>query len=374
MNDKKGFCLPSQDIRKAIKTGKIKAKLVEDNIQTNSLDLTLGDCCYWIADTLATELRANVSEPVEQAIQHIPKERRKKFDIKNGFVLRTGHNYLIPLNESLKLEKDEYAKMSPKSSIGRTFTDVRGFAEGNPCSDLIHPRFMNGEHKRLWILVRPLRFDVKIQTNLSLNQLRIFKGINSKVTRGELLKQKLVLNEDEIPHKEAFLTEDGLIAHLNLTSWDNSRKLSKLIVEPGDALILFTKEYLNFPKRMSGEMKAYSLTNVRGPLHFAGFFDNRFRGSGVMEFISEEDGTVVLSDEAPIAEFDYYWTRDVPDKLYGDESSNSNYFEQKGPKMAKYFKPVDTKGLIALRAVKTPSTLDLTQTGNQELKNFFEIL
>lgn len=374
MTTNRGYCLPSQDIRKYIKKGKIKADFDESNIQTNSLDLTLASSCYWIADSIATELRANISVPVEQALKGIRHANKRRFSIKDGFVLRRGHNYLIPLRESLRLDSDEYAKMSTKSSIGRTFTDVRGFAENSPCSDLIHPRFMNGEQKRLWVLVRPLKFDIRICPGLSLNQLRIFKGVGAKASRDELEQERLLLNEDDVPYKKPFLTEDGLIVHLNLTSWDKTKKIDKLIVKPGDALILFTAEYMNIPRKLSSEMKAYSLTNVRGPLHFAGFFDNGFKGSGVMEFISEERGNIVLSDKAPIAEFDYYWTREEPDKVYGDENSGSNYFDQKGPKMAKFFKPVDTKGLVALRARKTPLVLDLTQKGNQNLEDFFEIL
>ena len=374
----RGYCLPSQDIRTYVEEDRIKAVFSEDRIQTNSLDLTLSDTCYWIADKLATQLRANVNIPVEKAIKDLDYSKKKKFDISDGLVLKKGHNYLIPLNESIRLEDDEYAVMSPKSSIGRTFTDVRGFAEGNPCSDIIHPRFMDGSHKRIWILVSPLKFDVKVEENLSMNQLRIFKGVGAKTNRRELENKcddsPVVLNEDGERYDNPFFTEDGLIVHLSLESWDGSNKKENLIVEPKEAYILFTDEVVNVPKDLSGELKPYSLTNVRGPLHFAGFFDNGFRGSGVLEFISEERGKVALNDQTPIAEFDFYKTRDVPDKIYGDEKSGSNYQGQKGPKMAKFFEPIDTKGLVALKAKKTPLTLDLTSKHNHDIRNFFQLI
>ena len=375
-----GYCLPSQDIREYIKQKKILTNYdaeVENRIQTNSFEPIIDDYCYWIDDEIATFLRSNTNQPIEKTLNSIPRDKKRKFDIKNGFTLNTGHSYLIPLKEQIKLDEDEYVKISPKSSIGRTFLDVRCFAERNPCSDIVHPRFSGKEYTRLWLLVHPQKFSVIITPGLAFNQIRFFKGVGARLSRKELLKEfkksPFLLDRQSKPY-DAFITEDGVVVHVCLESRNRRNKLETLKIEPGDAILLFTDEIFNLPKGINAEMRAYSLTNIRGPLHFAGFFDNGFKGDGVIELLSEERGTFCLSHQSPIAEFDFYRTRTNPDKVYGDAKSKSNYFGQQGPKMPKYFKQIDTSDLIALRAKKTPIPIDLSKKNFYEVDEFFEII
>ncbi|MFT4311186.1 MAG: 2'-deoxycytidine 5'-triphosphate deaminase domain-containing protein [Candidatus Woesearchaeota archaeon] len=375
-----GYCLPSQDIRDYIKQKKILTDYdqeVESRIQTNSFEPVIEDCCYWIDDEIATFLRSNINQPIEKTLKEIPRHKRKKFDIKEGLTLMTGHSYLVPLKEQIKLDDDEYVKMSPKSSIGRTFLDVRCFAERNPCSDIAHPRFSGGDYSRLWLLIHPQKFNVVIKPGLTFNQIRFFKGVGARLSRKELLdafkKRPFLVDRNQKPY-DAFITEDGVVVHLCLESRNKRNKLETLKIEPGDAILLFMDEVFNLPDGINAEMRAYSLTNIRGPLHFAGFFDNGFKGDGVIELLSEEKGTFLLSHQSPIAEFDFYKTRTKPDKVYGDEKSGSNYFGQSGPKMPKYFKKIDTSDLIALRAKKTPIPIDLSKKNFYEVDEFFEII
>ncbi len=377
----RGYCLPSQDIRKWIKEGKIKGisydDEVENRIQTNSYEPVIDNYCYWIDDKVATLLRSSTNQPIEDTLHSIPRHQKKKFDITDGFTLNVGHSYLFPLKESIKLEEDEYVKISPKSSIGRTFLDVRAFAEKNPCSDIVHPRFSGNDYVKLWILIHPQKFNVIVRPNLAFNQLRIFKGVGARLTRKELEEEyernPFLLNKDGKPY-DAFITEDGVVVHICLKSRNERNSLDTLEIEKGDGILLFTDEVFNLPEKFNAEMRAYSLTNIRGPLHFAGFFDNGFKGDGVIELLSEERGTFILKHGSPIAEFDFYRTRDVPDKVYGDKKSGSNYSKQQGPKMPKYFKQIDTSDLIGLRAKKTPIAIDLSKKHFYEVDEFFEII
>ncbi|MFT4261484.1 MAG: 2'-deoxycytidine 5'-triphosphate deaminase domain-containing protein [Candidatus Woesearchaeota archaeon] len=375
-----GYCLPSQDLREYIKQRRIDVDYNEETekrIQTNSYEPTIGTCCYWLDDEIATFLRSNTTQPIEEALKEIPRHKKKKFDISQGFILNVGHSYLFPLNERIKLEDDEYVKISPKSSIGRTFLDVRAFAEKNPCSDIVHPRYSGKEYVKLWLLVHPQKFNVVVKPGLSMNQLRIFKGVGARLSRKELVeefeKRPFLKNREGKPY-DAFITEDGVVVHVCLTSRNQRKKLKNLKVERGDCILLFTDEIFDLPAHINAEMRAYSLTNIRGPLHFAGFFDNGFRGDGVIELMSEEKGSFLLSNKSPIAEFDFYRTRVIPDKIYGDEKSGSNYAGQHGPRMPKYFKPIATNDLIALRAKKTPLAIDLSKKHFYEVDEFFEII
>lgn len=372
--------MPSQDIRNLIKSKRILTDYndeVEGRIQTNSFEPTVKDYGYWVDDDVATLLKSNSNQPIEKTLEKIPRSKKIKIDITNGHTLLVGHTYIFPLNEKIKLEEDEYAKVSPKSSIGRTFLDTRCFAEKNPCSDIIHPRFSGNEHVQLWLLVYPQKFNVIIRPNIAFNQIRFFKGVGAKLTREEIEKEfeksPFLLSENGDKY-DSFITEDSVITHVCLESRNKRRKLSRFVIEPGDFLLLFTDEVFNLPPHLNAEMRAYSLTNIRGPLHFAGFFDNGFKGDGVIELASEEKGTFILGHKSPVAEFDFYRTREVPDKIYGDAKSGSNYYSQKGPKVPKYFRQIETSDIIAFRAKKTPKAIDLSKKHFYEVDEFFDII
>ncbi|MFT7616229.1 MAG: dCTP deaminase, partial [Candidatus Woesearchaeota archaeon] len=264
-------------------------------------------------------------------------------------------------------------------SSGRTFADVRAFADKNRAIDLIHPLYSQ-EKVKIWVMITPRIFNIQVGPGLSFNQLRFFVGQDPKLSQSEIsqLHEKEAIAYDYNDGKPKklptiFNHADGLLTTLSLQSRDGRNKLKDLKVKPGDCFLLFTREILHFPAEFSGEMKAYSMAALRGPLHFAGFFDNGFYGDAVIELLSEETEEIYLTHGMPIAEFEFYRTSGKPDKIYGDKKSGSNYYGQVGPRMAKYFKQEDMSGIVALKARKVPYPLDLRKKHFYHMRDFFEV-
>jgi predicted NUDIX family phosphoesterase len=110
-------------------------------------------------------------------------------------------------------------------------------------------------------------------------------------------------------------------------------------LDPSDKILVSTLEVLDIPANRSAELAAYSLTGIRGPLHFAGFFDPGFKADGVFEVRSDELSKIVLEHGMPMSWMRFYRMK-VPEKLYGKELG-SHYQGQIGPKVAKYFRAFD---------------------------------
>ena len=139
---KKSYCFASQQIRKAIEDGKIIVpSLDESRIQPSSFDPIIGDELF-ILDTKTKGLfRGNTKEPISRTLLKLPKRQRQEHNINNGFELKTGYTYLIPLEERVKLYEGEHIKSSPKSSFGRLFLNTRLLADYNSCFDEINSRY-----------------------------------------------------------------------------------------------------------------------------------------------------------------------------------------------------------------------------------------
>ena len=105
--------LPSQAIRGLIDDGVITADspIGEDQIQPASIDLRLGTVAHRVQASFLPGT-ATVAEKLAQFGLHA-------FDITGGAVLECGCVYIVPLCESLRLERGLSAIANPKSSTGR---------------------------------------------------------------------------------------------------------------------------------------------------------------------------------------------------------------------------------------------------------------
>jgi predicted NUDIX family phosphoesterase/deoxycytidine triphosphate deaminase len=320
------------------------------------------------------------NETVFKNLYRLPNRKRQKVSIQDGYELKRGFSYLIPLREKIMLEKDMFVKSSPKSSLGRLFINTRLIADYNPAFNEINSMYCQEKPLQLWLYVQPLAFNVIVYPKISLNQLRFFKGHQSQFSPVQLIEElkenpiiyTLDAKGDKVPAKQ--IVTDGLTIHLNLSGKrshgvvglrarnnpipiDLSKKneydiedffepiinKNKITITRGEYYLLSSKEVLKVPEHLSIELRDYSQVGFLGPLHFAGFIDNGFEGDLVYEIRSDElSRELELMHNMPVSKLDIYRTT-KPDKIYGESTNNYKY--QIGPKPAKYFKSLDYKHL-----------------------------
>ncbi len=377
----KSYCYSSRQLRKAIQKGQIIApEITEEQIQPSSFEPTLSKDLYIVDSEYSGVFRNPKQETVYKSLCRLSKRQRPKISIENGFELKKGFSYLLPLNEKVKLPKDTYIKNSPKSSLGRLFINSRLIADYNPSFNEINSSYCCDEEISLWLYVQPLAFNIIVYPGLSLNQLRFFKGYNAQLSPKELIKalerNPLLYTLDSEGKKipASPIVSDGLTIHLNLSGKrtqnviglrarhnpvpvDLSKKKEfaiddyfepltrkdRVIIKSGEYYLLSSREVVKVPKHLNIELRDYSHVGFSGPLHFAGFIDNGFEGDLVYEIRSDElSKGLELTHNMPISKLDVYRTA-KPDKIYSQETNNYKF--QIGPKPAKYFKDIDFKYL-----------------------------
>ncbi|HBJ30463.1 MAG TPA: 2'-deoxycytidine 5'-triphosphate deaminase [Dehalococcoidia bacterium] len=162
-----GGIVPSRWLREAahddiISSGKYKIQ--EANFQPASLDLSLGEKAYSLVCSFL---------PLTCSVEtKLPELQISEIDIRDGAILERGRAYLIPLLEELRLPQGIRAKTNPKSSTGRLDIFTRVITDFSDQFDVI----TDGYEGRMYLEVFSRSFTVRVQTGLSLNQLRLFKG------------------------------------------------------------------------------------------------------------------------------------------------------------------------------------------------------
>lgn len=368
-----GICLAAQHIRDLIKTGRIIGNNISDaQIQPSSFEPTLGSEAYILDTETRGVFRPQAHQPILQTLLSLPERQRRKVNITNGFEIKKGFTYLIPLNEQITLSEGEYIKSSTKSSYGRLFLNSRLIADYNPCFDEINSAYKPNTPLHLWLLVQPLTFNLVVHPGVTINQLRFFQGHDAQLSTSEVInefdKQPFLYIEEHNDLKAVNpYVIDGMQIHLDLTgkhtkgikafrarhnpepidltktnTYDAEHYFEPLIggdgtitLVRGEHYLLVSKEYFKIPNHLNVELKSHSHISLRGPLHFAGFIDNGFEGHLVLEVRSDEISSIVLADGMPISKLDVYRTHPT-DKPYGSQIG-SNYNKQHGIKLSKYF-------------------------------------
>ncbi len=371
------YCFASQQIREAIKSGKINIGATifdEGQIQPSSFEPTLREEAFVLDTEKHGLFRPDRNETIYQALLRLPKRQRRKVDISQGHEFKIGYTYIVPLEEKIRLAEDEHIESSPKSTFGRTFLDTRLLGDLSPSFDEILPTAGPDRELDLWLLLQPQAFNMILYAGISLNQLKFFKGFDARLTNAELMeelkKNPMLFDRSGKPlPPDAFVT-DGLLARLDL-SGDRTEGIiglrarknpepidvkkikhykaedffepitgnGRMTVKRVNYYLLSSKELLKVPAHLNMELRTHSKIGFRGPMHFAGFIDNGFQGNLVFEIRSNELSDIELQDGLPVSKLDVFRTP-VPDKLYGNEIG-SNYFDQVGPKPAKFFNAFD---------------------------------
>ena len=358
------------------KKGQFVQESLEALVQPSSFEPTLGEEIFVLDTETKGIFRPQREETVYRALLQLPGRQRQRFSIADGFELKKGFTYLLPLNERDSLLEHEIINSSPKSTFGRLFLNTRLLADYTPCFDEISGQFTLGRTTQFWLLVQPLAFNLVVYPTFSLNQLRFADGLDARLTDGELLeeyrKNALLHQLDSrgnLTPVQPFIS-GGLQIHLNLSGRDSEgvvalrarhnptpldlrqgnydaehffepivSKNARITVKRGEHYLLSSREILQIPPHLNVELESHSHVGLSGPLHFAGFVDNGFEGDLVFEVRSDELANIELEDNMPISKLRVFRTS-VPDKLYG-ATIGSHYQRQRGPRPAKYFKPFD---------------------------------
>lgn len=362
--------LPSQFIRQIAKLGQLQLDgkpVPDDNIKPASYDLTLGSRVWCVKSTFLP----SPGETVESVLERY---QLYSFTMDEPAVLTVGSVYVIELQETLALDHDISALVSPKSSSGRINLWVRTLADSYPRFD----RIPQGYRGKLYALISPKSWPVRIRPGDSVTQVRFFKGATGQLSNFELVllnkEVGLLYDQDgKLIEDSSSITDDGIMLTADLNrdilayqakhtmevldlqkigghSADDffypikSSKSKELILKEGEFYIVPSYEYIRVPIEFATEMAAYDIAAGEFRSHYAGFFDPGFgygkngtiKGApAVLEILPHE--TVILRHRQPVCKMIYERLLAPAEKVYGVDTK-SHYHNQRGPRLSKHFK------------------------------------
>lgn len=355
--------IPSQIIQQFIDCHKIQSVLPvpAGNLQPSSLDLRLGTTAYRVRATFLP--RQN--ESIEDALRLY---RVGKLDLSNGAVLERDQTYVVEVMESFQLPPEVHAYTNNKSTSGRTNIWVRALVDGLPRFD----RIPEGYRGKVYVMITPRSWSVRVQAGTTLNQARFLIGDNRlndlelsmahqrvglvfdsegrpgtpQFDRGILLTADL--SQDVVGYK-ARLT-DKVVDLTSSTPHEAHEFFEPVAAERGELMlqrnefyIMSTCEFLRVPPQYAVEMVAYDIHSGEFRSHYAGFFDPGFgygsegevKGTpAVLEVAPHED--VIIRHGQPICKMVYEYLTKDPERIYG-VGMGSHYMHQRGPQLGRLF-------------------------------------
>lgn len=358
--------LPSQAIRALIGDGTITAdaEIGEDQIQPASLDLRLGSVAHRVQASFLPGDNATVKDKIDQFGLHA-------LDISNGAVLETGCVYIVPLQESLRLDARTSAIANPKSSTGRLDIFTRLITDHGAEFD----RVRGGYRGPLYAEISPRTFSIVVRAGVRLNQLRLKKGRFTYSERAlRRLNQEVGLVEagpatldlkDGIPFTVDLQgdPDTGLVgfrARKNTGLIDVDCKgqydpvefwepiyrgrHASIILNPDDFYILASREAVTVPPDHAAEMVAYDTLVGEFRVHYAGFFDPGFGddasgggGSRAVLEVRSHDVPFMIEHGQILGRLVYERLTEPPDRIYGQGIGSS--YQKQGLQLGKHFRP-----------------------------------
>jgi dCTP deaminase len=367
---KKG-AFPDFIIEQMVNIGYIKTDI--RNIKPSSIDLTLGEDRFL--------LPATISIPYGKSVWSYVKENNfPRFNPKD--IVSVGQVVLAKLEESLSLRSDMYAYANPKSTTGRMDLHARLIADGSVLYDTVRPKGYKGE---LWVMMQPNSFPVLLPPGSHVNQLRFFNEdtrIRDLELEDFILKECPIYYPDEGRYMEnrdmtvkrgdhsillsldlrpehgfvGWVAKEGAKDPVNFLSENKKYKKEDYfepvhskdgytLLEKGRFYILTSYEHLMIPNHCASEIAPLDERFGEFRSHYAGFIDpgwgidNRKDGRSIgrkltMEVRAFEN--IRVYHRQPIARLKI--ERMIADaKVSYDTPDFSNYQDQDGPKLAKYF-------------------------------------
>jgi dCTP deaminase len=348
--------LPAQWLERALDEEVIDSpvyRITKDALQPASLDLRLGEQAYRLQCSFLPG-----SKTVEERLQDFVMD---EFDLRDGGVLEQNRPYLVPLLEELNLPPDVRARANPKSSTGRLDVFTRVITDGGRAFDDIR----GGYKGKLWLEIVPLSFTVRVQTRLSLNQLRLVAGdarCSDQEVRDMHRRTPLLYRHDvPLPETDLRVSGGGIFLSLDLIPdadgvigyrakhnshlvdmrshqhdpaqyWELVRaEHGGLVLEPEDFYLLMSREAVRVPPLVAGEMTAYDPTNGELRTHYAGFFDPGFgheadgpsRGTRAALEVRAHDVPFLIEAGQPVCKLVFERMLEEPSRLYGEDIGSS---------------------------------------------------
>lgn len=371
ISDKKGV-LANQQIKWLIQNGHIRcANTIEpEQIQPASIDLRLGKRAWRVPASFLLSKGGTVQDKLDEyAIDYF------QFSIENGAFLEARKTYVFELQESLALPEHIKARSNPKSSTGRVDTFARLISDHCTNFDNIPA----GYQGKLYLLVHPMSFDLKIREGLSLNQLRFSTiGNSHRLNTEELIREfnehQLLFDKEgnSLSVNDVIIDDGGLFLSLDLSDdiigyrskknakpidlskiayheiheyWEpiNRPPNGKLILDPDFFYILKSKEKIRIPTNFACEMVDFHSGIGEFRSHYAGFFDPGFgygisgeiSGSHAVLEVRMRDSPMEVIDGQIFVKMVFERMQETPTIAYGVHVK-SNYQNQ-GLKLGKHF-------------------------------------
>ncbi len=327
--------LNREQIKTLIKSGQIYSNksINKNQIQPASLDLTLSDKCYRIK---ASFIPNNIK--ISNVIKELSLSR---VNLNINTLLEKNCIYLCELNEKLKLPKDIMGKSNPKSTTGRLDIFTRVITENGKEYDNIKYNYKG----KLYLEIIPQSFSIIVKRNISLNQLRFFKGSNEK-NRIKKINLSVAIKKNSISAYKAKKITSAI--DLNKINFYKSNKYwekiipkdNYFIIERDEFYILRSKESIKIKNNQAAELEPFNDSFGNFRVHYAGFFDpgfgnNRLGTPAVLE-LRAYDTPFIIRDGQLVGQLNYYQIDEIKNQSYGSKI-NSNYFNQ-NLKLAKQFK------------------------------------
>ncbi len=315
--------------------------LYPEQIQPASLDLKSGEIAYRLRASFLPGKQYRIEEALNKSnlVMH-------RMNLEEGAVLETGGTYLIPLDESLALQKGVSGTANPKSSTGRLDIFTRVITDY--CEAFDHVK--EGYHGPLYAEVSPRTFSVLIKKNDRLCQLRFRKGnrqIHKTLTLCADLSSNSIIGYRAKRHS-SLIEFSHVNGHNPYEYWDILKSDGKkLILDPDEFYILASKEKIEIHENEAAEMIPIAPEIGEFRAHYAGFFDPGFglaqthrasegrKGAKAVLEIRGRDVPFLLQDGQPVAHLSYETLIENPTSLYGNTNSHYQY---QGLKLSKVFK------------------------------------
>ena len=301
-------------------------------LQPASLDLTISNTCYRIKASFIPNNR-----PISKIISEL---MLAKIDLSKEFLLERNCIYLCEINEKLKLPKEIKGKANPKSTTGRLDIFTRIITEHGSEYDFIDYNYKG----KLYLEIIPQSFSIKIKNNISLNQIRFYKGSKGESIQRE---QKISVNikKDTVSaYKAKKITSSIDMSKINYYEkdmyWEKIiPKEDYFIIEKDEFYILRSKERIIIPNDSAAELEPFNDSFGNFRVHYAGFFDPGFGNDNGLPAVLElraYDTPFIIRDGQLVGQLNYYKIEEIKNNFYG-RGIKSNYHNQ-SLKLAKQFK------------------------------------
>ncbi len=308
------------------------SKIDKSQLQPASLDLTLSKNCYRIKASFI---------PNDKSISSILKDLvLTKITLTHEFLLEKGCIYLCEINERLNLPSDIKGKSNPKSTTGRLDIFTRVITENGSEYDYIDFKYKG----KLYLEIIPQSFSIKLKKNISLNQIRFFKGKNEyeniKTQKISVSIKKGTVSAYKAKKITSAINLNKIAFYDRNMYWEKIvPKDNFFIIEKDEFYILRSKELISIPNHSAGELEPFkdSFGNFR--VHYAGFFDPGFgniKGIPAVLELRAYDTPFIIRDGQLVGQLNYYNINKVKKFSYG-KVIKSNYHNQT-LNLAKQFK------------------------------------